>query len=811
MGSELSSFRRKRQKDSLGEAARRRWDVRASVSPTRFVAWTCLLQIMLAPSMTYCRAQTSPGAPYAQKAGVPKAPAPEANWPRTVRSGADTFLIYEPQVETWDDNRINLYAAVEFKTEPDGASKYGVIWFSARTEVDKVNRLVTLEQAQLTKVRFPVAHDKESELAKLLKKTLPGATKTISLDRLEAALVAAGERVKTVEVKNDPPEVIIASSPSLLVLIDGVPHFGEVPGTKLQRAINTRAILLFDHEKKTYYLRVKEWWLEAPKLEGPWTYARRLSDEMSRAEEYIATHTPDQAQEGQQAKQQPTPKQPGQKAETPNVYVALAPTEMIETKGEPQYKPIPGTRLEYAENTNGNLFRLESVYYLLISGRWFKGVSFRGPWTFVDTKDLPPDFAKIPTDSPKATALASVPGTPASEEALIANSIPQTATITRSEAKLAVQYDGKATFAPIEGTTMEYANNTSAAVIKVSEGNYYSVEAGVWFKAPAPEGPWQIVDSVPTEIYTIPPSSPLHYVTYVKVYGSTPEVVYVGYTPGYYGTVVSASTTTVVYGTGWYYTPYIGPTAWYGYPYTYGVGAGFTYATSTGWSFGFGFGYAYYPYYYPWWGPMGYYGYGWYPYYGWGAWGGAAAANVYGVWGNTAYSRTGAAWANPYTGNYGAATRGGYYNSQTGRSTVAGRGYNTNVYTGNTGGYRGAANYNTNTGIDAGGGAGYLGNVYTGEGAAGRGAFAYNTNTGAGIAGGKNNVYAGKDGSVYRYNRQSGNWSSNTGNGWQPATKPDTSLQRQQQMRTQGTQRTNNYNSMRNYGGGARTGGVRRR
>jgi hypothetical protein len=76
----------------------------------------------------------------------------------------------------------------------------------------------------------------------------------------------------------------------------------------------------------------------------------------------------------------------------------------------------------------------------------------------------------------------------------------------------------------------------------------------------------------------------------VKVYGSTPEVVYVGYTPGYYGTVVSSSTTTVVYGTGWYYTPYIGPKTWYGYPYTYGVGAGFTYTTSSGWSFGFGYG-----------------------------------------------------------------------------------------------------------------------------------------------------------------------------------------------------------------------------
>ena len=240
---------------------------------------------------------------------------------------------------------------------------------------------------------------------------------------------------------------------------------------------------------------------------------------------------------------------------------------------------------------------------------------------------------------------------------------------------------------------------------------------GSRLRRPRGRGAWRI--QCRRKIYDIPPSSPLYYVTYVKVYGSTPEVVYVGYTPGYYGTVVSASTTTVVYGTGWYYPPYISPTVWYGWPYTYGVGAGFTYTTDSGWSFGFGYGYGYYPWYYPWWGPMGYYGYGWYPYYGWGAWGGAAVANVYGVWGNTAYSRTGAAWANPYTGNYGAATRGAYHNTQTGRTTVAGRGTNTNIYTGNTAGYRGGATYNPNTGIVAGGGAGYAGNIYSGQGTAG--------------------------------------------------------------------------------------------
>ena len=784
---------------------------RSTIKTTGLVLWTLAFVAFLFFS-TASAQQPLPEGPKPKNQAQTKPS--ESSWPRTFTSGTNAFTIYQPQVDKWDENLIGLYCAVEFKAGKETAAKYGVVWFQARTEVDKVNRLVTLDQAKVTKVKFPVAQDKEHELTALLEKRLPGATKTISLDRLEAALEADSEAFKGVDIKNDPPKVIIASKPSLLVLIDGMPQMGDVPGTKLRTVINTRSIILYDNDKQLYFLRVQDWWLQAKDLEGPWEYAKKLSDEMKRAEKIIVSQNETQHPEDQRNKQQPSLKGTGKKAEfaeIPVVHVVFGPAELIETKGEPKYDLITSSSLEYVSNTNGNIFRLGGEHYILLSGRWFKDATLDGPWTFVTAADMPADFSKIPTDHTKAVVLASVPGTPEAKEALIANSIPQTATITRSEAKLTVQYDGEVTFVPIEGTSMSYAKNTSAAVIKVSDNDYYCVEAAVWFKAPSPQGPWLAADTVPAQIYDIPPSSPLYNVTYVKVYGSTPDVVYVGYTPGYYGTVVSAATMTVVYGTGWYYPPHISPIAWYGWPYTYGVGAGFTYNEDTGWSFGFGYGYGYYPWYYPWWGPIGYYGCCWYPYYGWGAWGGAAIANVYGVWGNTAYSRTGAAWANPYTGNYGAATRGAYHNTQTGRSTVAGRSYNSNIYTGNTYGYRGGATYNPNTGIVAGGGAGFVGNIYTGQGTAGRGGFIYNTNTNAGIAAGKDNVYAGKDGTVYRYNRDSGNWSVNNGSGWQPVDRPDPKLQNQQQLRNKGAQRTQNFNSMRGLGGARMRGGARRR
>ena len=94
--------------------------------------------------------------------------------------------------------------------------------------------------------------------------------------------------------------------------------------------------------------------------------------------------------------------------------MATEPTELIVTQGEPNYEPIDGTQLLYASNTTGHVFKHlgDQRTYVLVTGRWFRADSPAGPWTFVPGKDLPPDFAKIPDESPKENVKASVPGTP---------------------------------------------------------------------------------------------------------------------------------------------------------------------------------------------------------------------------------------------------------------------------------------------------------------------------------------------------------------------------------------------------------------
>ncbi len=274
--------------------------------------------------------------------------------------------------------------------------------------------------------------------------------------------------------------------------------------------------------------------------------------------------------------------------------------------------PFPGNDLMFVENTTSNiLYEVDTGhYFLMISGRWYQTKKLTGPWSHVLPAQLPKSFAKIPPDSEKADLRASVPGTVEAREAVLDAQLPETAAIKRSEAKLEVTYDGEPKFERIAGTTLDYAVNTSTSVIR-AKGKCYAVENGVWFVATTPEGPWVVSDRVPDSIQDIPPSSPVYHVKYVYVYDATPEVVYVGYTPGYTGCYVHHGV--VVYGTGYRYHPWQGH---YYYPRPVTWGYGVRYSSYYGWSFGLAFsngpftfysGYGWgYPYHRGWWGPPRY-------------------------------------------------------------------------------------------------------------------------------------------------------------------------------------------------------------
>ncbi len=533
-------------------------------------------------------------------------------WPRLIVSGATTNLLYEPRVDSWDGHQLLARSAVSIQSHGGAQPVFGVVTLRAVTLVNKATRTVALEDVQVLTGDFPSTRQQTQEYLRELRAGFPKRLQSLPLDELESSFAATPQQLtgSGQRLNNTPPRIIFSTRPAVLVYIDGPPVFRTVTGTHLQRVINSSFLLLKDQTGQLY-LRSPDGYLQAPKLEGPWTVASKLPPGVTIADQEAA------------APVAPFAPSPGLEhsitnkpalltaSNAPAIYISTTPAELILFEGEPNFVPVPGTHLLYAANTTGNVFKLlsDQQTYVLLSGRWFRAGSLKGPWQYVAADHLPADFANIPDSSPKENVKASVPGTPQATEALIANSIPESAKVPRNTPMQDPHIDGPARLAPIAGTPLYYVVNSGTPILKVDEHSWYACQNGVWFAAPSLRGPWTVAASVPGVIYTIPPSSPLHYLTYVRVYGATPEEVYTGYTPGYLGTEVEDGA--VVYGTGYDYPPWVGD-VWYGWPCTWGFGWGPCWNPWDDWCFavGFGWGCGFGPFGWdrchppgPWWGP----------------------------------------------------------------------------------------------------------------------------------------------------------------------------------------------------------------
>jgi hypothetical protein len=657
----------------------------------------------------------------------PTSNAPASPWPKVFDRNGAHIVVYQPQVKSWRGYR-SLIAdtAISVLSTGDVKPILGVISWHADTITNVSTREVFVRNIEVISSRFPsLDATQEAAMQQRARQIYPTMTFTISLDRMLAMVEKVNAPVPTVAANTQPPPIFVSNSPAILLMVEGKPVLAPVPGTTLQYVVNTNWDLFFVNS--SYYLLNGQTWLKAKELSGPWTVTTKLPADMSKLPK---------GQNWDDVLKAIPPAAGG--ASAPKILFTDQPAELILFKGEPAYAKIPGTELQYATNTESSAFLHlpDKQIYVLLSGRWFRSASFEGPWVFAGN-DLPSDFSRLPKKQSYSVVLSSVPGTQEASDAVLLAQVPTTAIVNRAqaEAQVKVVYAGEPQFLSIESTTMSYAVKTANKIIRISN-LYYLCYQGVWFVSPSPNGPWKTADSIPPVIYTIPPTSPVYNVTYVVVSNPTPTTVEMSYTSGYMGAFVMgvAVGATIVYGTGYYYPPYVywGPhPIYYPYPCTYGVAAVYN------------------------------------PYTG----GYAVGRAVYGPYG----SAGSAAWYNPATGMYGHAVTtqnayGGHtyvsgYNPWTGTSFATSQGHNQYSSWGSTVVTNGNNWAEAQHGSNAYGSAG---SFQTSKGSAGAGFSGANGNSGfVAKDANNNNVYAGADGNVYKKD-SSGNWSKWDNGSWTP-------------------------------------------
>ena len=500
----------------------------------------------------------------------------QTGWPKVIpfKSGGSA-TIYQPQPESLEGNKIIGHSAISAKETAKSEPVYGAIFYVAYISTDKDSRTASLDSITITNAKFSGVDDqaKIDKLVEIIEREVPKWNMEIALD----ALVATIRRdYPNAEVyNNDPPKIIFTTKPTSLVILDGDPIIQKDKDLDADRVLNSPALIFKEGSQWNMYNGGI--WYKSSTVTSGWTAEKTMSKKVQSINDQIK----------KQEKEANDGKAPTEKPEVTDILVSTVPAEVIQSKGDPTYKAIEGTKLSYVSNSSNNIFKDNSTntIYILIAGRWYKSSSLNGPWTFNESDKMPADFAKIPEGSEKDGVLASIAGTDAAEEAMIDAEIPQTAKVDRKKATVKVEYDGEPKFSAIEGTSLQRAENTNLTVLKEASGKYFALDNGVWFTGSSPKGPWSVATERPKDVENIPMKNVAYNSKFVFIYEVTPEYTIQGYTAGYLGSYIQGDPV-LVFGTGFYYHPWYG-SVFYPAPVTWGFG--FSYNPWTGWSMGIGF------------------------------------------------------------------------------------------------------------------------------------------------------------------------------------------------------------------------------
>ena len=497
------------------------------------------------------------------------AAAEDAAWPRSYTVDDSEVMLYEPQVESWDNRRLEAKFAVGVKTKDAPEPVYGSFRAHAETLTNGDSRTVTVFNITASDFNFPDAGDRAAAFSSVINALAPEKPLQVPLDRLLASVPSndiVTKSTMTTATKNAPPRVIVSFSPSLLLAFDGKPVFQPVADSGLEAAVNTPATLLrrLGTSAPLFLMTNEGRWLVAERTEGPWSVTEPPPG-LGRipADHPVALALKD------------VDPPVGTVFTAPDVVTSESPAELIQLDGKPRYTRIGELPLVRVGNSDAPLFYHfdQSAFYVLISGRWFSATELKGPWTYVPHDQLPPEFEQIPEDDPSADVRASIAGTREAEEAAKEAQVPSLARVRVNGApSINVDYDGEPVFDDVPGTDLAYAVNTHWEVLRFG-GRFYCCYNGLWFVADRPFGlPWEICTSLPRGIFLMPPSCPLYHTIFCDIDAFDDGYVTYRCYPGYYGTYIDPLTHVCVYGTGWWYPAYVSRDYYCGHRWTYGLG-----------------------------------------------------------------------------------------------------------------------------------------------------------------------------------------------------------------------------------------------
>jgi len=192
-------------------------------------------------------------------------------------------------------------------------------------------------------------------------------------------------------------DIIVSTHPAELVQTRGEAVMTQIEGTQLSYVSNSDNDIFMDGADGKYYILLSGRWYRSNKLNAGWQYvpSNNLPADFARIPQGSPKDNVLASVAGTDAARDAV--MDAQVPQTAKVDRNQASAD-VNYDGQPRFQEIPGTRLQYATNTQSSVVRYGDHYFVVDRGVWFEANSPDGPW-YVAT-ERPADIDIIPPSSP---------------------------------------------------------------------------------------------------------------------------------------------------------------------------------------------------------------------------------------------------------------------------------------------------------------------------------------------------------------------------------------------------------------------------
>ena len=199
-------------------------------------------------------------------------PAP-VSFPRTLQNDGASIVVHVPQIDTWEEYAtVSGRFAVEVTPAGEDKAVAGVAEFVADTEANIEQRVVAVDNVEITVTSFPESDEKRrQQLDSLVRGAVQKRTQYIPLDVVLSYVAPEATLPEEEGLSFEPPPIFYSSTPAILVMTDGEAVLAPIADTRLEYAVNTNWDL-FRYKEKEWYLRHGKRWLKSKNLTGGWKF-----------------------------------------------------------------------------------------------------------------------------------------------------------------------------------------------------------------------------------------------------------------------------------------------------------------------------------------------------------------------------------------------------------------------------------------------------------------------------------------------------------------------------------------------------------